>query len=77
MSQGSNMILHRVEDCTLSELLEAYRNMAAEMYIRYQQAIKGSDEQLKDDTYKQWAHADDCLINLTKIVEMVRSDNIV
>lgn len=75
MSQGINMAL-KVEDCTLSELVDAYRQMAADMYECYKQAIKGSDEKLKDDSYRRWAHADDCLINLTKIIETVRADNI-
>lgn len=77
MSQRRDMLLHRVEDCTLSELLETYTNVAAQMYICYQQAIKGTDENLKDETYRRWAHADDCVINLNKLMEMIRSDNIV
>lgn len=68
------MIAHRVEDFTMSELLQICRDKAHKAYEEYSQAIKGTDEDLKDEAYKRWAHADDCLLGVSKLMEMVRSD---
>lgn len=64
----------RLEDCTLDELLKVFRTRSEDTYSEYKQALKGSDEALRDRSYKRWAHADDCLASLVRVIEMVRAD---
>jgi hypothetical protein len=69
------MLAHKVEDSTISELLSLYKERASEKYYDYCKAIKGTDEDLKDKSYREWAYVDDCLSTLNKVLRMLRSDN--
>lgn len=70
------MLAHKVENATISELVSVYQEKSSEKYNEYCQAVRGNDESLKDKSYKEWAHADDCLLSLNKVLEMLRCDNL-
>lgn len=70
------MVISKVENYTLSELVDLYKQRTEQMYEDYKRSIRGLDEDLKDASYRRWSHADDCLIHLNKVIEMVRSDNV-
>lgn len=64
----------KVEELTISQLLEFYSRKSEETYNTYRSAIYGEDESFKDQSYKNWSHADDCLVSVHKIIEQARQD---